>query len=130
MNNLSPKQEKFCQEYINTGNATQSYINAGYSKTGADAGASRLLGNVSIKNRLEELKKQAQKEFKVDRKFLFDGYMELIEKHKDLTPAVAKGSYDSIAKMFGLNSAELIDITSKGNPINIVIEKTYLGEDD
>jgi len=123
MNNLSPKQEKFCQEYINTGNATQSYINAGYSKTGADAGASRLLGNVSIKNRLEELKKQAQKEFKVDRKFLFDGYMELIEKHKDLTPAVAKGSYDSIAKMFGLNEADKVELTGKIEGFKIVLDE-------
>jgi phage terminase small subunit len=123
MNNLSPKQEKFCQEYINTGNATQSYINAGYSKTGADAGASRLLGNVSIKDRLEELKAEAQKEFKVDRKFLFDGYMELIEKHKDLTPAVAKGSYDSIAKMFGLNEADKVELTGKIEGFKIVLDE-------
>ena len=123
MNNLSPKQEKFCQEYINTGNATQSYINAGYSKTGAEAGSSRLLINVNIKNRLEELKKQAQKEFKVDRKFLFDGYMELIEKHKDLTPAVAKGSYDSIAKMFGLNEAEKVELSGKIEGFKIVLDE-------
>jgi|DEB0MinimDraft_10_1074344.scaffolds.fasta_scaffold49046_2 phage terminase small subunit len=123
MNNLSPKQEKFCQEYINTGNATQSYINAGYSKTGADAGASRLLGNVSIKDRLEELKAEAQKEFKVDRKFLYDGYMELIEKHKDLTPAVAKGSYDSIAKMFGLNEAEKVELSGKIEGFKIVLDE-------
>lgn len=123
MNKLSPKQEKFCQEYINTGNATQSYINAGYSKTGAEAGSSRLLINVNIKTRLEELKKEAQKEFKVDRKFLFDGYMELIEKHKDLTPAVAKGSYDSIAKMFGLNEADKVELTGKIEGFKIVLDE-------
>ena len=123
MNKLSPKQERFCQEYINTGNATQSYINAGYSKTGAEAGSSRLLINVNIKTRLDELKKEAQKEFKVDRKFLFDGYMELIEKHKDLTPAVAKGSYDSIAKMFGLNEADKVELTGKIEGFKIVLDE-------
>jgi phage terminase small subunit len=123
MNKLSPKQERFCQEYINTGNATQSYINAGYSKTGAEAGSSRLLINVNIKTRLEELKKEAQEEFKVDRKFLFDGYMELIEKHKDLTPAVAKGSYDSIAKMFGLNEADKVELTGKIEGFKIVLDE-------
>ena len=123
MNKLSPKQEKFCQEYLNTGNATQSYINAGYSKTGAEAGSSRLLINVNIKTRLEELKKEAQEEFKVDRKFLFDGYMELIEKHKDLTPAVAKGSYDSIAKMFGLNEADKVELTGKIEGFKIVLDE-------
>ena len=123
MNKLSPKQERFCQEYINTGNATQSYINAGDSKTGAEAGSSRLLINVNIKTRLEELKKEAQEEFKVDRKFLFDGYMELIEKHKDLTPAVAKGSYDSIAKMFGLNEADKVELTGKIEGFKIVLDE-------
>ena len=29
---MTPKQRKFCDEYIKTGNATQSAINAGYSK--------------------------------------------------------------------------------------------------
>ena len=29
---MTPKQHKFCDEYIKTGNATQSAINAGYSK--------------------------------------------------------------------------------------------------
>ena len=29
---MTPKQQKFCDEYIKTGNATQSAINAGYSK--------------------------------------------------------------------------------------------------
>lgn len=29
---MTPKQQKFCDEYIKTGNATQSAIKAGYSK--------------------------------------------------------------------------------------------------
>ncbi|WP_415859743.1 terminase small subunit [Lactococcus laudensis] len=29
---MTPKQQKFCDEYIKTGNATQAAINAGYSK--------------------------------------------------------------------------------------------------
>lgn len=123
MNKLSPKQERFCQEYHKTGNATQSYISVGYSEGGAKESASRLLTNANIKKRLEELKKEAQEEFKVDRKFLFDGYMELINKHKDLTPAVAKGSYDSIAKMFGLNEADKVELTGKIEGFKIVLDE-------
>jgi len=123
MNKLSPKQEKFCLEYIKLGNGTHAYINAGYSEKGAEVSASQLLRNPKVIARLDELKKEAQKEFKVDRKFLFDGYMELIEKHKDLTPAVAKGSYDSIAKMFGLNEADKVELTGKIEGFKIVLDE-------
>lgn len=47
---LTEKQKRFCEEYIKTGNATQSYINAGYSATKrevAEANARKLLGNNS-----------------------------------------------------------------------------------
>ena len=40
---MTPKQRKFCDEYIKTGNATQSAINAGYSqKTAKSIGAENL----------------------------------------------------------------------------------------
>lgn len=123
MNKLNIKQEKFCQEYVKLGNGTQAYINAGYSEKGAEVSASQLLRNPKVIERVEELKKEAQKEFKIDRKFLFDGYMELINKHKDLTPAVAKGSYDSIAKMFGLNEADKVELTGKIEGFKIVLDE-------
>ncbi len=47
---LTEKQKRFCEEYVKTGNATQSYINAGYSATKrevAEANARKLLGNYS-----------------------------------------------------------------------------------
>lgn len=47
---LTEKQKRFAEEYVKTGNATQSYINAGYSVTKrevAEANARKLLGNNS-----------------------------------------------------------------------------------
>lgn len=47
---LTEKQKRFAEEYIKTGNATQSYIDAGYSATKrevAEANARKLLGNNS-----------------------------------------------------------------------------------
>lgn len=63
---LTIKQQRFADLYIETGNATQSYINAGYKvtkKNVAEANARKLLGNYSVKlyiqNRMEELKKES-----------------------------------------------------------------------
>ncbi|MCU5745891.1 terminase small subunit [Staphylococcus sp. SQ8-PEA] len=59
---LTLKQQLFADEYIRTGNAYQSAINAGYSHNYANKNSSKLLGNVGIKSyidaRLEELKKE------------------------------------------------------------------------
>lgn len=59
---LTRKQKGFCEIYLKTGNATQSYIDAGYKATTravADANARRLLGKDSVrsymKTRVEEL---------------------------------------------------------------------------
>lgn len=61
---LTIKQRKFADIYIETGNATQSYIDAGYKATKkevAEANARKLLGNHSVKlyieNKMNELQK-------------------------------------------------------------------------
>lgn len=56
---LTPKQQKFADEYIKTGNATQSAIEAGYSKkTAQQIGAENLLKPVIksyIAKRMEQI---------------------------------------------------------------------------
>lgn len=63
---LTPMQEKFCQLYAATGNATQSFKDAGYKYTSENAArvlASNLVNkNVNIKERLAELAKIAEDE--------------------------------------------------------------------
>ena len=59
---LTEKQKRFADEYIISGNATQSAIKAGYSSKYANTNASKLLQNTTIKSyideRLEELKSE------------------------------------------------------------------------
>lgn len=57
MAGLTLKQQRFADEYIISGNATQSYLNAGYKatkRTVAEANARKLLGNYSVKAYIEE----------------------------------------------------------------------------
>ena len=58
---LSVRQEKFCLEYAKSGNATEAYKLAGYqpkSEKAAGASAARMLGNVSVQARLQELQRE------------------------------------------------------------------------
>ena len=57
---MTPKQKKFADEYIITGNATQSAIEAGYSKKYANTNASKLLQNTTIKEYIAERFKQIE----------------------------------------------------------------------
>lgn len=55
---LNPKQEAFCLHYAKTGNATESYKQAGYNAkndNAAGASARRLLLNAKIKTRIAEI---------------------------------------------------------------------------
>ena len=46
---ISPKQQRFCEEYLVDFNATRAYIAAGYSEKGAAVSASKLLTKPKIK---------------------------------------------------------------------------------
>jgi phage terminase small subunit len=64
---LNDKQEKFCQLYFKTNNATQSYLAAGYkvSPKVAESAASRLLSNVKVQKRIQQLRARAAKRFEI-----------------------------------------------------------------
>lgn len=61
---LSIKQQKFAEKYIETGNATQSYIDAGYKvtkKEHAEVNASKLLRNHKVKEYIDSRMRELQK---------------------------------------------------------------------
>lgn len=68
-NELTPKQQCFCDEYLIDLNATQAAIRAGYSKKTANEQGNRLLANVSIKAYIEKRAKdrEARTEITQDR---------------------------------------------------------------
>lgn len=59
---LSKKEEKFVIEYVRTGNATQSAINAGYSERSARQTACRMLTKDYILKAIDELVKEMNSE--------------------------------------------------------------------
>jgi phage terminase small subunit len=59
--NLTPKQQRFCEEYMVDLNGTQAAIRAGYSKRTSNEQAVRLLANVSVSAKIFELQKALSK---------------------------------------------------------------------
>lgn len=53
---MTPRQEKFCVEYLIDLNATQAAIRAGYSDKTAYSMGQRLLKNVEIQSRIKKMR--------------------------------------------------------------------------
>ena len=62
MTKITLKQQRFADEYIITGNATQAAIKAGYSQKYANTNANKLLQNTTIKKHIDERLAQLESE--------------------------------------------------------------------
>jgi hypothetical protein len=152
MTKLTPKQNKFAEEYVNTGNASEAYRRAyDVAKTTSNeviaVEGSRLLTDPNISLRVKELKTKEAEAFQITRKEVAEGYFKMIKSWEYLMDLAAKenltkeqkakfyllkemvkgsdyrGAYDSIAKMFGLNAPDKQEIESTVNNININIKR-------
>lgn len=62
---LNPNMLAFCEEYIKDLNQTQAAIRAGYSEKGASVTGSRLLANVKVRQKIDELKRERSERTKI-----------------------------------------------------------------
>lgn len=74
---LNDKQEMFCREYLVDLNATQAAIRAGYSDKTAQQQASRLLLNVVIQDRIQELKSERGERLAIDADYVLQRLVEI-----------------------------------------------------
>ena len=149
---LTPKQRKFAEEYVNTGNASEAYRRAyDVAETTSNeviaVKASELLKSGNISVRVKELQKKEAESFQITRKEVAEGYFKMIKSWEYLMDLAAKenltkdqkakfyllkemvkgsdyrGAYDSIAKMFGLNAPDKQEIEQTVHNININIKR-------
>lgn len=69
---LSPKQQRFCEEYVIDHNAVQAAIRAGYAKTTALAKSAQWLEKVGIKTEIAKLEKRHVAKCRVDAQWVID----------------------------------------------------------
>ena len=66
MAKLTPKQRRFCDEYLVSLNATQAAIKAGYSEKYAHTNTTKLLNNTTIKEFIAKRMDEKEKELIAD----------------------------------------------------------------
>lgn len=80
MANLTPKQQRFVEEYLIDLNATQAYIRAGYATKNEDTAsvmASRLLGNDKVQEAIQEAQNNRSKRTKIDADYVLRRLVEI-----------------------------------------------------
>ena len=115
MANLTPKQERFAQLYVELGNASEAYRQAYESKAkpgSVHVSACRLLDEPNVSLRVQELKGEVIQRHRVT----VDSLMEELEEARQLAlatdaPAPAVSATMGKAKLAGLDK-QIIDHTS------------------
>ena len=119
---MTPKQEKFCLVYIETGNASeayrQSYNTAKMKPETVNRTAKQLLDNRKIAARLDELREEHAKRHEIT----VDTLVAELEEARKLAfetdkAAAAVQATMGKAKLLGLDK-RIVDITSNGESIN------------
>lgn len=92
-NKLTPKQERFCLAYsANPESATQAYKDAGYKGKNANvaaAGASEILKNPKVQERLDDIRDKAASPFIMDIRRRKERLSRMAEEGKDCDAARA-----------------------------------------
>lgn len=87
---LTDKQELFCQEYIIDLNAKQSAVRAGYSEKSAQEQGSRLLSYAKVQDRIQELKKNRLDRLNISQDYVISTIVDTIERCKQAEPVMIK----------------------------------------
>ena len=98
---LNPKQEAFCLHYAKTGNATESYKQAGYNPkndNSAGANARRLLQNDKIRDRLAELTEEMASEKIADIREIHEYLTSIIRGETTEDAVVVEGCGDGVSE--------------------------------
>lgn len=100
------RHERFAQELVRGKTQEQAYIDAGYSESGAEVSASRLLRNAKIVARVAELQEAAANEAVIDKALIVSRLMGLADKAEKLSEAsgfsVSRASLMDVAKLLGM----------------------------
>lgn len=85
---FTAKQQMFIDEYLVDLNATQAAIRAGYSERTAKSQGHRLLTNVDILARIEELKKTRADRLQLDAYWVLKRLMEISDRSMQAEPVM------------------------------------------
>ena len=144
MAKLTAKQQRFCDEYLVSLNATQAAIKSGYSKKYANTNASKLLQNTTIKEYIEKRMAEKESQLIADQDEILRYLTAVIRGESKSTEIVVEGTGDGCSEARTilkepsekdrLKAAELLGkrygIYTEKVDMDVNIPVMFAGEDD
>lgn len=139
---MTARQERFCQEFAKTGNATLSAISAGYSEKTATEQGSRLLMNVNVQERIRELQGEIKNQNIMDAREMQEVLTSIIKQESQEEVIVVEGCGDGVSEAVTKKKtpsqadrikaiqllARMQGVLDSGNTVNVVVP-IFGGED-
>ncbi len=129
MANLTPKQQRFVEEYLIDLNATQAAIRAGYSEKTAQEQSSRLLSNVMVQEAVQKAKNKLSERTELTVEMVVQG---LLNEAKDLsegsTQSARVSAWAHLGKHLGMFKDKIEHTGKDGGPIDLSLKVVF--EDD
>ncbi|CAH9016617.1 putative Terminase small subunit, partial [Vibrio phage 137E35-1] len=131
-NKLNDQRERFCEEYIIDLNATAAAIRAGYSKKTARSQGQRLLTNVDIQARIQELKAARSDRTGLSADWVMEQSRRVFEKCMQDEPVLTKKGEPVIIETPDgkLNAAYKFDSTGANNALKLIYTHVSKPEED
>lgn len=140
---MTARQERFCQEFAKTGNATLSAFNAGYAKNSANEQGARLLANDSIMNRIRELQGEIKNQNIMDAREMQEHLTSIIRQESQEEVIVVEGCGLGVSEAVTKTKtpsqsdrvkaiqllARMQGVLDSGNTVNVVVP-IFGGESD
>ena len=129
MANLTPKQERFVEEYLIDLNATQSAIRAGYSEKTAEQQGYQLLQKTSVLKAIEEAKNQVSKRTELTVDMVVNGLLKEAQDYAEgSTQSARVSAWAHLGKHLGMFKEKVEMTGANGGPIDLSLKVVF--EDD
>lgn len=102
---MTPKQQRFVEEYVIDSNGKQAAIRAGYSPKTAEVQASRLLSNAKVRETVDLARSQVSADLGITREYVLNSLRTIGEEaQRDGERAPAIRAFELLGKSLGMFS--------------------------
>lgn len=129
MANLTPKQQRFVEEYLIDLNATQAAIRSGYSERTANEQGYQLLQKTSVLKAIEEAKKQVSKRTELTVDMVVNGLLKEAQDYAEgSTQSARVSAWAHLGKHLGMFKDKIEHSGDPNNPINMSLKVVFEDE--
>lgn len=126
MANLTPKQQRFVEEYLIDLNATQAAIRAGYSEKTAQEQSSRLLSNVMVQEAVQKAKNKLSERTELTVDMVVQGLLKEAQDYAGgSTQSARVSAWAHLGKHLGMFKDKIEHSGDPNNPINMSLKVVF-----